>query len=1528
MRLRVVFQIKLLTNLNPVLSSLLRIFNNTFYLFFRALQLVDVSDSGDKWHWLNPLQRPGVPLSKTALVNRIPSDNWLLQILCKHVYNATKICKPQASSLSTLYAFYTMSLIGAVEGIRTVNENQMTCILPTLGKGLASTVPDFAASSYMLLAKLCYKIRLNTPTLQYILNAMLKNPPLQHEAVLMMVFLFNTQSEHLTSIKIKTVTKLSQLTWFPEMLAEVKSSGASIVKFVVVLFVSCIRYVQEDRQDLTKSIQAMVENILASIQFSDEEVEAILKNTLQLHIIRKNISEGSTKFFVNFFHSLEKQYPIKFDLYLKNLVKQGESDSESQKVLGMILSWHEDIHSAQGTMKVIDHLYHVDPNQRIAGLNLIASETLQVSKNYREMVNDALLARFRDDNEEVILTLLTKFSTNKLKKLFSVDVLVDELLKLVLKSNPYSPNLFGISALRILLSLCSRYDTRVFITVLPYLFPRNQKETQVSMEVLTSDYAKNNTYMQMVKSDAEGSPSNPEAISSAAFHRILDTALLPSTSSILSTLKEQEIHGNAASMFFSMILLGSVCRVPVGSLPHEVAKDVIDIASKVVKHYPNVQLLPNCNQLNGDKIVDAVELASKGILPLQVGTYVLEMVHRRLDLSANPILDFERAPERSQLVLRFLQIFFNGINHHLWSSHYLWCLKIFLKRHFPNSEDTICFLSQLFAKPVSAQTSLHCLQITYSLLDSKNSLQWAFSDCIFIPNLLIALARENADCRLNATKILEKLSNTFNLSTDGFSTLLHELAASKSEIQMDHEQLSLILYTLLSPDPDVQDQITPKLRSKLQEGLTLLLTIVTKEETPIHIVSHILDVLSHVNGLTVLQKVANLGIQLLDQIKTEPVAPKFAGNALRNILQRFDSSTAVALSDDLVWKLFDRSIRDYTSRICVKNSDYQPPSVVLMKQIDETFFEQAGKLSKTYQAKILGSLIDTVTDCDISSVVAAGNRAVRRVRLPAQLIVDELYKMKEAKAPVVTNGAPTKRKKRESMENSLNPAIVNSRDWKRGITLLEFVQRANNVDNEELLLPVLFDLLHMSLKCEEQSALEYTKQLILSSILHLAANTKVIQQAHLHVHLISQCIRTSQNPQTHHHALLVLVELFKVADLKEALHNIMPIFTFMGCSVLRQDDAYSIQIISKIIETIVPVINATEDESHACEVLRVFITSLPDIPEHRRGPLFIKLLQLLENHLHLFYLLIFESHVLFPPKVKQEPVHDMLSPKIEFAFNISQEFTPQQLIDVCIKLVEFTRALPVEIEEVNSKRFTEFSGNHIFDVNKNSAKQLRHFKYTLVLFLNTLLTSSEFVNKVAELDEEETQSMKSHYYKLFVELVTVIQIVSKSMDIHQGKVKGRYWKVMLHNLYDVLDSVNSLLPNKMFVQSIIQLMKHESISVRRKALELLNTRLQLKKFTAKDNTVLLTLMKPLMHLAGTMQKHQIQELEIIQQTALISLKLLAKLLATDDPEIFKPVSSENRSKSKKENFHNYTVQYTCSFSTRSCLDFGTNDGIN
>ena len=41
---------------------------------------------------------------------------------------------------------------------------------------------------------------------------------------------------------------------------------------------------------------------------------------------------------------------------------------------------------------------------------------------------------------------------------------------------------------------------------------------------------------------------------------------------------------------------------------------------------------------------------------------------------------------------------------------------------------------------------------------------------------------------------------------------------------------------------------------------------------------------------------------------------------------------------------------------------------------------------------------------------------------------------------------------------------------------------------------------------------------------------------------------------------------------EKVLHNIMPIFTFMGASIMRLDDSYSFQVITKTVQTVIPAL--------------------------------------------------------------------------------------------------------------------------------------------------------------------------------------------------------------------------------------------------------------------------------------------------------------------------------------------------------------------
>lgn len=63
--------------------------------------------------------------------------------------------------------------------------------------------------------------------------------------------------------------------------------------------------------------------------------------------------------------------------------------------------------------------------------------------------------------------------------------------------------------------------------------------------------------------------------------------------------------------------------------------------------------------------------------------------------------------------------------------------------------------------------------------------------------------------------------------------------------------------------------------------------------------------------------------------------------------------------------------------------------------------------------------------------------------------------------------------------------------------------------------------------------------------------------------LIVDCVRTTESPQVQNTALLLVAGL-AIAVPELVLHSVMPIFTFMGSSVLRKDDEYSAHVIDQV----------------------------------------------------------------------------------------------------------------------------------------------------------------------------------------------------------------------------------------------------------------------------------------------------------------------------------------------------------------------------
>lgn len=71
-----------------------------------------------------------------------------------------------------------------------------------------------------------------------------------------------------------------------------------------------------------------------------------------------------------------------------------------------------------------------------------------------------------------------------------------------------------------------------------------------------------------------------------------------------------------------------------------------------------------------------------------------------------------------------------------------------------------------------------------------------------------------------------------------------------------------------------------------------------------------------------------------------------------------------------------------------------------------------------------------------------------------------------------------------------------------------------------------------------------------------------IDYASVRYDILMNCIRTTTNPQVRNSALLLVSALAKLTP-ELILHSIMPIFTFMGANVLRQDDDFSAYVVKQ-----------------------------------------------------------------------------------------------------------------------------------------------------------------------------------------------------------------------------------------------------------------------------------------------------------------------------------------------------------------------------
>lgn len=461
------------------------------------------------------------------------------------------------------------------------------------------------------------------------------------------------------------------------------------------------------------------------------------------------------------------------------------------------------------------------------------------------------------------------------------------------------------------------------------------------------------------------------------------------------------------------------------------------------------------------------------------------------------------------------------------------------------------------------------------------------------------------------------------------------------------------------------------------------------------------------------------------------------------------------------------------------------------------------------QVALVDFLLELALDGAAKSDViqAEALETLRSLQLPSEVLVHLITSLPNAAD--LQDQPPSGKKQRMAKTEIAQPraidlAKVNSA-VKRITLALELVEGSKPEQHPQLL-KGLFHLLGElhQYKTLLGSQLVYLQGLLMSCLLAVVkglqgSRAEDIDRSAIRADLIVECVRTTTSTQVHNTSLLLISSLASWApDL--ILHSVMPLFTFMSTTLLRQSDEYSAHVTDQTVARIVPQLAVSLKKrgkdlvSGAAELLLSFTAAFEHIPLHRRTGLFQHLVQTLgpEESLFAVVAMLVER---YPSDTR---VHSFI-----------RDLT--NLFPVKIQLRALNQYLDLVFDGLKPKRALT---DVILGFAEKDAEQTEDSVDTLLQALAYLLQNSALRKRVAKefaKDDTNTEALQTIY----------AQMLDKTMQLSRNLASNDNLK---HTADAVLTSLLGLTPTKNFIESSAQLMQTGSDATRQQVFQSLETR--------------------------------------------------------------------------------------------------------
>ncbi|XP_019507348.1 PREDICTED: HEAT repeat-containing protein 1 [Hipposideros armiger] len=1304
------------------------------------------------------------------------------------------------------------------------------------------------------------------------------------------------------------------------------------------------------------SLKNNLDHFLASLLF-----EEYISYSSQEEIDPSKVSLLNEQF-LPLIRLLESKYPRTLDVVLEERLKE-ITDLKKQELFHQFIS----LSTSGGKYQFLadsDTSLMLSLNHPVAPVRLLAINHLKnIMKTSKESIDEsfikeAVLTRLGDDSIDVVLSAISAFEI--FKQHFSSEVTVSNLLNLfrkaeLLKNRGWYKVLEIAADILIkeeILSGNEELSNQVVVHLLPFMIIDNDDMESAGMKMAVYLSKSGICSLHPVLRGWEKALEN--VIKSTKSGKRIGVA----NKKMVELLADNINSGNPSSMLKMVEDLISVGEKESFSPKQKVTFHVIMAvlisccSSLKETHFPFAIRVFSLLQEKIKKlgsVITAVEIPSdwhielmtdRG-MPAELWAHYIQQVNtaQRIAVEDSVLLVFslknfilalkppksfpkgdvwwdpDRLEEDSRDYLRLLIGLFEILLTGADAVHFRVLMKLFIKEHLEDVFQLFKFFSVLWTYGSSLSNPLKCsvstalqtqaLYVGYAMLPLQKPQckhQLASTSSPVVASLLLNLGSPVKEVRRAAIHCLQALSGV----ASQFHLVIDHLVPKAEEITSDATYVVQDLATLFE---ELQREKKLKSHQKLSETLKNLLYCIYN--SPSYVAKGLMKVLQEVSSEMVLSQLLPVIEQLLEKIQKEPTAVlQDEAIVLHLTLGKYNEYSASLLhKDPKSLDVFIKAVHT-TEELGAGMPTIQ---ITALEKITKPFF--AAISDEKVQQKLLHMLFDLLVNCKNSHCAQTVSSVFKGISVNAEQVRIELEPPDKTKSLGTIQQTRRQKMQQKKSQDLESVQEVGGSYWPRVTLILELLQHKKKLKNPQILIPTLFNLLARCLEPlpPEQGNIEYTKQLILSCLLNICQKLSpdggkipkdVLDEEKFNVELIVQCIRVSEMPQTHHHALLLLGTVAGIFPDK-VLHNIMSIFTFMGANVMRLDDTYSFQVISKTVKMVIPALIQSDGgdsaevtrnvEEVVVKIVSVFVDALPHVPAHRRLPVLVQLVDTLgaERFLWVLLVLLFEQYVTKTVLAAAYGEKDaILEADTEFWISVCCEFSVQHQIQSLMNILQYLINLPEEKEEtipkaVSNKSESQEEMLQIFNIDTHTSKQLRHFKFLSVSFMSQLLASNHFIRKVVE--SGGPQVLKGLEQRLLEAVLGYINAIAQSVEKNANKLTLKFWRALLSKAYDMLDKVNALLPTETFIPVIRGLLGNPLPSVRRKAMDLLNNKLQQNVSWKKKTVYHFLKLVPVLLAIVQRKKKGVEEQAVNRQTALYTLKLLCKNFGAENPEPFVPV---------------------------------------